>query len=169
MSGTLDLSALLEGMQPELEEGVSYIFLTAPHDLVERNAASVGDLVTKHSIASFRESEGLTVVVKSTFLEENAALPDCAAGVLSEELKEFWRAFAAKEVLPQMSHITMRIHSSLSAVGFTAAFSRALTDAGISCNVFAGYFHDHIFVPSALQSKAMAVLTALSKTSSESK
>ncbi len=44
--------------------------------------------------------------------------------------------------------ITLQLHSSLAAVGLTAAFSRALSDHYISCNVLAGFYHDHILVPS---------------------
>lgn len=43
--------------------------------------------------------------------------------------------------------ITLQVHSALAAVGLTAAASAALTDAGISCNVLAGYHHDHLLVP----------------------
>ncbi|MDA8371661.1 MAG: ACT domain-containing protein [Nocardiopsaceae bacterium] len=43
--------------------------------------------------------------------------------------------------------ITLRIHSALDAVGLTRAVSGVLADAGLSCNVVAGYFHDHLFVP----------------------
>ncbi len=46
-----------------------------------------------------------------------------------------------------LSWITLNVHSSLEAVGSTAAFATALGEAGISCNVLAGYFHDHILVP----------------------
>lgn len=166
MSGTVDLCELLKGMQPELDEKASYTFLTVPHKLVKCNTAAIGTIVSNYAIATFREDEGLTVVVNSSFLQEYVLSESGTADLVSESLRSFWKAFAEKEELPLMSHITMRIHSSLSAVGFTAAFSRALTDAGISCNVFAGYYHDHIFVPEAAQSKAMAVLTALSKGSS---
>jgi hypothetical protein len=57
--------------------------------------------------------------------------------------------------------ITLTVHSSLEAVGLTAAVSQALTEAGISCNVVAAYYHDHIFVPLADAGRAMAVLQAL--------
>jgi hypothetical protein len=59
--------------------------------------------------------------------------------------------------------ITLQVHSALDAVGLTAAFSTALAQAGISCNVFAGYHHDHILVPSLDASHAVAVLHELSR------
>lgn len=61
------------------------------------------------------------------------------------------------------SWITLTVHSSLEAVGLTAAFSKALTDAGISCNVVAAYYHDHIFVDRNDAEKAMTVLNNLSQ------
>ncbi len=60
------------------------------------------------------------------------------------------------------SWITLHVHSALDAVGLTAAFAAALTDAGISANVVAGYFHDHLFVPEDRAEEAMRVLAELS-------
>ncbi|MFZ6014047.1 MAG: ACT domain-containing protein [Bacteroidota bacterium] len=60
------------------------------------------------------------------------------------------------------SWITLKVHSSLEAFGLTAAFSRALADANIGCNVVAGYYHDHIFVNKSQAVRALEVLKQLS-------
>jgi hypothetical protein len=57
--------------------------------------------------------------------------------------------------------ITLNVHSALEAVGLTAAFATALGQAGISCNVIAGYYHDHLFVGQADAERAMHVLRDL--------
>ena len=61
-----------------------------------------------------------------------------------------------------LSWITLTVHSSLEAVGLTAAFSAALGDAGISCNVLAGLHHDHVLVPVGRRDDAVTVLRELS-------
>ena len=66
--------------------------------------------------------------------------------------------------LPVLFHaawITLTVHSDLQAVGLTAAFSGALAKAGISCNVVAGAYHDHLFVPVEQAEEAINVLKAL--------
>ncbi|EST36253.1 ACT domain-containing protein [Streptomyces roseochromogenus] len=62
--------------------------------------------------------------------------------------------------------ITLRVHSALAAVGLTAAVSRALADAGLSCNVVAGFHHDHLFVPHEQAEQAVDVLKRLARDSS---
>ena len=59
--------------------------------------------------------------------------------------------------------ITLTVHSSLEAVGLTAAVSQALTKANISCNIVAAYYHDHLFVPYMDAEKAMAALQDLTQ------
>ena len=89
--------------------------------------------------AAVREAEGLTVV-----------LPRAEADRL--ELRyDFVAAW-----------ITLQIHSALEAVGLTAAVSKALTEARISCNVLAGFHHDHLLVPVADAPRALEVLAELS-------
>jgi uncharacterized protein len=86
----------------------------------------------------FREEEGITVILK----KEKA-----------DQLQLPYSFVAA--------WITLTVHSSLEAVGLTAAFSTALAVEGISCNVVAAYFHDHIFVPQADALKAIQVIREL--------
>lgn len=90
-------------------------------------------------IALFRESEGLTLVLPQAVADERGYTYDYVAA---------W--------------ITLEVHSALEAVGLTAAFSTALAKAGISCNVMAGYYHDHLFVPYTKRGPAMEALTKLS-------
>jgi len=59
--------------------------------------------------------------------------------------------------------ITLGVQSSLSAVGLTAAVATALAAHGVSCNVVAGFFHDHLFVPQERESEALDVLARLSR------
>ena len=89
-------------------------------------------------VASIREAEGLSVVLAET---------DAVALGLPIAFTAAW--------------ITLDVHSDLAAVGLTAAFSGALAQAGIGCNVVAGTAHDHIFVPAAQAEAAMAALQAL--------
>ena len=60
--------------------------------------------------------------------------------------------------------ITLAVHSSLEAVGLTATVSKSLTEANISCNVVAAFYHDHIFVPAKDAERAMNVLQKLTET-----
>ncbi|WP_314325492.1 N-acetyltransferase [Paenarthrobacter ilicis] len=90
--------------------------------------------------AAVREAEGLTVVLHRDEADRLGLHYDFVA-----------------------SWITLQVHSALEAVGLTAAVSAALTHAGISCNVLAGFHHDHLLVPSADAAKAMDVLRLLGR------
>ncbi|WP_028944922.1 ACT domain-containing protein, partial [Pseudomonas vranovensis] len=127
MPGEKSLSKLLSGMKPELNDG-DYVFCTlAP-----------GMRLDVEVLGSFREKEGLTVI-----LERSQAQ---ALG-LQYSYVAAW--------------ITLTVHSALDAVGLTAAFATALGNAGISCNVIAAYYHDHIFVAKEDAQRAVEVLQAL--------
>ena len=126
MSGEKDLNKILNSLQPCLNEG-DYVFCTI---LAGDLKVSMEDV-----IGSFREREGMTVVVSK----------EVADGLgFSYDLVFSW--------------ITLNVHSSLEATGLTAAFSTALSRENISCNVIAAYYHDHIFVPREDGSKALEVL-----------
>ena len=58
--------------------------------------------------------------------------------------------------------VSLRIHSALAAVGLTAAVARCLADAGLSCNVVAGFHHDHLFVPYERGAECVELLRRLS-------
>jgi hypothetical protein len=91
-------------------------------------------------IMTFKEHEGTTIIIKKEL-----------ADILKIEY-----SFIA-------SWITLSVHSSLAAVGLTAAFSNALSQEGISCNVVAAFYHDHIFVNKKDTDKAMEILSRFSK------
>lgn len=59
--------------------------------------------------------------------------------------------------------ITLEVHSSLEAVGLTAAFATKLTEHNISANVVAGFYHDHIFVQTSAADRAITALKELSQ------
>ena len=58
----------------------------------------------------------------------------------------------------EWARISLGVHSSLEAVGLTAALSTRLADAGISANVIAALRRDHFFVPWDRRDEALAVL-----------
>jgi uncharacterized protein len=60
-----------------------------------------------------------------------------------------------------MRRIVLQVFSALDGVGLTAAVATALANEGIPCNMTAGYHHDHVFVPSAMAERAVAVLRDL--------
>ncbi|MEZ8860465.1 ACT domain-containing protein [Vibrio sp. 10N.247.311.51] len=132
MVAITDLDLLLKSMSPELING-NYVFCTVD--------GALADYIQLDPIATFREKEGLTLV-----LAEDAA---------RQAQLDFDGVF---------SLITLSVHSSLEAVGLTAAFATKLGSYGISANVVAGYYHDHIFVQKDKAEAAMSALKEFSET-----
>lgn len=106
-----------------------------PGDYVFCTMPDTNPVLLKNALMCFREQEGLTLVLQK---EQADALQ------LSYSFVTAW--------------ITLTVHSSLEAVGLTAAFATALAEENISCNVVAAYYHDHIFVAKPDAARAIAVL-----------
>lgn len=101
--------------------------------------ADADHISRKDTLAEFKEEEGITLVLEKSKAEVYGLNYDFVAA---------W--------------ISLQVHSALEAVGLTAAFSNALAQHHISCNVIAAYHHDHIFVDIKDAQKAMEVLKKLS-------
>ena len=89
-------------------------------------------------IATFKEKEGLTLVITRERAQGNNL--------------QYNSVFSC---------ISLGVHSSLTSVGLIAAISKSLSDNGIACNVFSGYFHDHIFVQKSLSAHALELIKNL--------
>jgi uncharacterized protein len=89
-------------------------------------------------IMTFREEEGLTLI-----LPEAEARAANISGSLACRM------------------ITLQVQSSLSALGFLAAITTRLAEAGLAVNPVSAYFHDHLFVPAERADEALAVLRSL--------
>jgi uncharacterized protein len=91
-------------------------------------------------VVTVAEDEGLTMVLRKEDADRLGLGYDYVAG---------W--------------ITLRVHSALEAVGLTAAVSAALAREGVSCNVVAGFYHDHLFVPHDSAAQAVRLLEDLAQ------
>ena len=132
-----DLTEMLRSLDPVVRDG-GFVYVLRPDDTVEDME---WEWVEMEAEAVIVEDEGRTLIVA----EELAA---------DYEL-DFDGVFG---------WITLQVHSSLHAVGLTAAVSTALAQAGISCNMLAGYHHDHLLVPQDRLDDALAVIGSLAQT-----
>lgn len=113
-------------------------------ELAERPRAirsqPAGEAFPADAIMLFREQEGTTIIV---------AVDDVP--VADTQDRALW------------AQITLRIHSSLEAVGMLAAIASALAARDIPCNAVSAYYHDHLFVPWVRREDAIDALRELSK------
>lgn len=129
MFGERDLDALRKHMSPVLH-GEPYVYCCLANGEVPPPGLQ--------PIGTFREPEGLTVIVTKE-QAEHAGLGyqfECAL-------------------------VTLEVHSALDAVGFIAAISAALARESIPCNVVSAYHHDHLLVPFEQRDRVMQVLQGL--------
>jgi len=112
-------------------DSTTYVYCTVPR-------AQYGELDKLKPIVSIAELEGLTLVIP---LEQAKA-----------EGLDYYRIFR---------RITLEGHSSLEALGLTSVVTSLLAERGITTNVIAGFYHDHIFVPSDRIDEAMEALKDL--------
>lgn len=133
MAGIIEIDVLLKEMKPVLDR-TDYVFSTIKCFQID------DEIIALRPIATFLESEGMTVVVPISKAEKYNLSYDTI-----------------------FNKITLEVHSSLEAVGLTAAISNELAAFNISANVVAGYYHDHIFIPKDKADLALETLEGLTK------
>ncbi len=109
-----------------------------PGQYVFTTVTSLAGINRADTICEFKEAEGHTVILEKNKADKLGLPYDYIA-----------------------SWLTLKIHSALNATGFTARFATELAEHNISCNVIAGYYHDHIFVEVKDGPKALLVLQAM--------
>ncbi|MFT3711491.1 MAG: ACT domain-containing protein [Archangium sp.] len=125
-----DLPTLLRSLQAQRQPGV-YVFALAPPGV---------DVSALQPISTFRETEGLSVIVDEATAQRYGLVP-----------------------LFRAAWLTLSVHSDLAAVGLTAAVAGALARQGIACNVVAAAHHDHLFVAVDAADAALATLAELQR------
>lgn len=87
--------------------------------------------------AAIEEAEGTTLVLPTRVADREGLAYDFAA-----------------------TWLTLEVHSSLHAIGLTAAVADRLQAIGVPCNVLAGFYHDHLLVPVDRTADAIQALEA---------
>jgi len=114
-----------------------FVFVSLPQ-------SDYGDFKQLEPVVSVAEHEGLTLVIPRVQADAHALAYESS-----------------------FKCITLKIHSSLDAVGLTAAVGKQLADHHLSVNVVAGFYHDHLFVSSSDANKALDALFELAESQTE--
>ena len=115
-----------------------YVFCTVTNP-AQKNVSKLNPLAT------FAESEGLSILIPQQHADE-------------EDLV-YHGVFKG---------ITLSVHSSLDAIGLTAAVSARLAAHAIPANVIAAHYHDHVFVPREKATEALDLLKNLADQQTDS-
>jgi len=97
-----------------------------------------GDFKHLNPLCVFSEKEGLSLIITKLMAMKNQI--------------EYQGVYKA---------VTLEVHSSLESVGMTAAVTGRLAEKGISANVVAAFYHDHIFIPADKAEEAVEALEGL--------
>lgn len=141
-TGETSLSKLLQTLTVTLHPE-TYTFITLP-------TTFTGQVDFNPDVQMlFREpAEGsTTLILKGGSLQQLQTYTNSGAEISSVK----WRM------------LTLNVHSSLEAVGFMAVVSKVLAERGVSCNVVAGWFHDHVFVQHEKADEAVEALKRLAE------
>ena len=125
-----ELNDILGNLKPRILEG-SFVFTTSNDELDHL-------MKTFKPIATFREEEGITLVISKD-----------EADKFNIKYDSLFRC------------ISLGVHSSLNSYGLISSISSELTKKKISSNVFSGFYHDHIFVQADLADTAIQVINSL--------
>lgn len=130
-TGIKDLKVLLSSMKAKLSDE-RYIFCTLQQQVITQS------IIDLNPIGIFKEREGISLIITKEIAEQNNIKFDSIFRLIS-----------------------LQVYSSLNAVGLTAAIATKLASSGISANVVAAYYHDHIFVPEENATKALSLVEEL--------
>lgn len=133
--GETDLASILDALTVSRRAGVFHVVTVAAADARGLEVGSGIEALIREPEAA---GETVTVVCDGESLERNG---------WSSAFDAAW--------------LTIDVHTSMAAVGLTAAMSAALGDEQIPCNILAGFHHDHLLVPVADVRRAIDCLMSL--------
>ncbi len=138
MKGEANLSVLLKSLNPKLHEDI-YVYCILPHREFQSELNNRTNPF-EECFAVIIETEKATLILKRKLAE----------------LRGYSYDFPCKR-------ITLKVHSSLNAVGLIAKIATNLANAGIPVNPISAFYHDHLLIPEKKAEAAMGILKKLSK------